>query len=151
MKYATENLNGSRIFFNFMATNVPLSIVLKMEALEANTYVERLRKMTKSLAREVARLELLQQVKQETSFELNEQQREFFLQQEIRNIKRELGTDEGGDVAVIPRVAELHDIDLPGRAHHHEAVNEIALVTLHPHHTGKTQQLVEFQFGFLGF
>ena len=99
MKYATENLNGSRIFFNFMATNVPLSIVLKMEALEANTYVERLRKMTKSLAREVARLELLQQVKQETSFELNEQQREFFLQQEIRNIKRELGTDEGGDVA----------------------------------------------------
>lgn len=99
LKYATENLDSSRLFFNFMATNIPLAVTSKMEALEAGSYVERLKKLTKSLAGEVARLELLQQVRQQTSIELNEQQREYFLQQEIRHIKRELGTGEEGDVA----------------------------------------------------
>ncbi len=99
VKYAYDNMDNSPFFFNYMVTCLPLSLEKKMEALASDSHLTRVRIMTQCLAEEVSKLELLHKIKEETSFTLNEQQKEYFLQQEIRSIKRELGADENSDVA----------------------------------------------------
>ena len=63
--------------------------------LEANSMNERIMISLKVLNKEMQLLELKKQIRTKTREDLDEQQREYFLQQQIKNIKEELGNGEG--------------------------------------------------------
>ena len=63
--------------------------------LAANSLMERVISTLKVLNKESQLLQLKQDIRTKTREEIDEQQREYFLQQQIKNLKEELGNGEG--------------------------------------------------------
>lgn len=80
---------------NFVCTNYPFSIKNKVELIGENTDLGRASLLLKLLNYEIHLAQIRQEVEAKTQADLNRQQRDFFLNQEIRNLQAELGnTDE---------------------------------------------------------
>lgn len=98
LKFAYENMKGSHLLFNFIMSNIPISVSKKMHVLVISDPVEQMRKGIATLNVELKRIKLLGDIKEQTMADLSQQQREYYLQQELRNINKELGTDETGEM-----------------------------------------------------
>lgn len=99
-----RNLTNNVMFTNFVSTNLPLSVKDKMRLLEYSDLKERIIELLKVENREIQLQQLKNQIHQKTREDLDEQQKEYFLQQQMRNIKEELGGSEGS-----PEKKELMD------------------------------------------
>lgn len=94
-QFALNNIQNNILSINYMCTNLPFTNEDKMSMLEANSMNERIMISLKVLNKEMQLLELKKQIRTKTREDLDEQQREYFLQQQIKNIKEELGNGEG--------------------------------------------------------
>lgn len=94
-QFALNNIQNNILSINYMCTNMPFTNEDKMSMLEANSMNERIMISLKVLNKEMQLLELKKQIRTKTREDLDEQQREYFLQQQIKNIKEELGNGEG--------------------------------------------------------
>ncbi len=90
-----KNLTNNIMFTNFVCTNLPLSVKDKMRLLELGNLKERIIELLKIENREIQLQQLKNQIHQKTREDLDEQQKEYFLQQQMRNIKEELGGSDG--------------------------------------------------------
>ncbi|MBM6993423.1 MAG: endopeptidase La [Prevotella sp.] len=99
-----KNLTNPIMFTNFVCTNLPLSVKDKIKLLEYNNLKERIIELLKIENREIQLQQLKNQIHQKTREDLDEQQKEYFLQQQMKNIKEELGGNEGS-----PEKAELQE------------------------------------------
>lgn len=80
---------------NFVCTNYPFNIENKAHLIAESTDLGRASMLLKFLNYEVQLMQIRQEVEAKTQADLNRQQRDFFLNQEIRNLQAELGnTDE---------------------------------------------------------
>ena len=86
----------------FFCTNGPFSTREKVSLLEEGDVKMRALKLIKLINREIQLNQLKNEIQQKTHQELDEQQREYFLHQQIKNIQEELGGDERS-----PEKAEL--------------------------------------------
>ncbi|WP_297233985.1 endopeptidase La [Prevotella sp.] len=102
--FAMQNISNNVILTNFICANLPFNTDNKAELLRKNTMKERVFGMLKILNRESQLLELKRNIRTKTREDIDEQQREYFLQQQIKNIKEELGSGEGS-----PEKKELID------------------------------------------
>ena len=93
--FALQNISNEIILTNFSATNIHISTTEKIELLEAKGIKERLFKLLRILSRELQLLDLKLNIQTKTHEDIDEQQREYFLHQQIRNIREELGGSEG--------------------------------------------------------
>ena len=94
-QFALTNISNDIIAVDFICTNLPFAIEDKMTLLEADSMYERVLRALKVLHKELQLLELKQNIRSKTREDPDEQQREYFLQQQIKNIKEELGNGEG--------------------------------------------------------
>lgn len=94
-QFALSNITQPDIFVNFVAANLPFSVEDKMQLLMTTSYKERVFLLLKILNRDIQLLTLKENIRSKTREDIDEQQREYFLQQQIRNIKEELGNGEG--------------------------------------------------------
>ncbi len=94
-QFALQNITNDTIALNFICTNLPLEVNDKVNLLACPTIKDRLFELLKVLNREIQLLDLKQDIRIKTREDLDEQQREYFLQQQIKNIKEELGGGEG--------------------------------------------------------
>lgn len=92
---AINNIHNDILTLNFICTNMPFSIEDKIDMLSTQLIHDRVIKALKTINREIQLLELKQEIRSKTREDLDEQQREYFLQQQIKNIKEELGNGEG--------------------------------------------------------
>ena len=92
---AISNIHNNILALNYICTNMPFGISDKIEMLKAKLIHDRVIKALKVMNRDMQLLELKQEIRTKTREELDEQQREYFLQQQIKNIKEELGNGEG--------------------------------------------------------
>lgn len=79
------------MLINFCCTNLPVSSNEKQELLEILSDKDRAYKLLITLNREVQMLEMKASIQMKTREELNHQQKEYFLQQQLRTIQDELG------------------------------------------------------------
>ena len=70
---------------------MPFPVTDKIQMLEENSIKDRLFSLMKVLNREIQFQHLRQDIRSKTREDLDEQQREYFLHQQIKNIKEELG------------------------------------------------------------
>ena len=98
LKFAFENMKGSWMLFNFMMSNLPLKVQDKMSVLQICNPLSQMHEGIKLLNIELKRIKLIGKIQEQTMADLSRQQREYYLQQEIRNINKELGTDENADI-----------------------------------------------------
>ena len=93
--FAMNNIKNNYLVVDYICTNMPFSIPDKVNLLESESFVERTLVALKCLDKELQLLELKQDIRSKTRQEIDEQQREYFLQQQIKNIREELGNGDG--------------------------------------------------------
>ncbi len=93
-QFALRNISNPVILLNFICTSFPFDIEEKIKLLAENSRKDRVFKMLRILHRESQLLELKHDIRTKTREDIDEQQREYFLQQQIKNIKEELGNGD---------------------------------------------------------
>lgn len=88
-----RNIENPAFLIHFISSNLSADLKEKQELLETNQIRERADKLMKMLQRELQFAELKNKVTTKTKVELDKQQREYFLQQQMKSIKEELGGD----------------------------------------------------------
>ena len=94
-QFALTNISNHIILVNFTSSNLPIAIADKIRLLECKSVKDRVFELLKVLHKEMQLLQLKQNIRTKTREDIDEQQREYFLQQQIKNIKEELGNGEG--------------------------------------------------------
>ncbi len=94
-QFALTNMTNNVVTVNFVSSNMPFGINDKIELLRCPSTKERVFALLKVIHKEMQLVELKQNIRIRTREDIDEQQREYFLQQQIKNIKEELGNGEG--------------------------------------------------------
>ena len=89
--FALKNINNGIFIVNYICTNLPFEIREKIQLLQENSLQERAIHLLSILNREVQLSELKQNIQMRTKEEIDQQQREYFLMQQMKNIQDELG------------------------------------------------------------
>ncbi|MDF2833900.1 endopeptidase La [Chryseobacterium indoltheticum] len=96
--FAIKNINNNEDLLNFVSTNANFPYLEKQKLLEEKSLMERAKKCYEMMHEDFRKLELRNQIHQKTSKDLDKQQREYFLNQQIRTIQDELGGGPESDV-----------------------------------------------------
>ena len=99
--FAVRNIANRIFLVNFVCTNLPFPIEEKVELLHIADLKERTLKLISILNRECQFASLKASIQHRTREEIDQQQKEYFLQQQIRNLQDELGENENEDVREI--------------------------------------------------
>ena len=94
-QFALSNISNDVIAADFVCSNLPFSLEDKISLITTSSIKERVIGVLRVMHKEMQLLELKQNIRSKTREDLDEQQREYFLQQQIKNIKEELGNGEG--------------------------------------------------------
>lgn len=94
-EFAIKNIDNPMISLGFICANMPFSITDKMSLLTENSIKERAYKLLKILNRDMQLMHIKQDIRTKTREDIDRQQRDYFLQQQLKNIKEELGSGEG--------------------------------------------------------
>lgn len=93
-----SNMNNAQDTMAFVGTNINFDIEQKQRLLEEKNLHKRAEKLNEILSETKLKLELKYQIQQKTSKELDKNQREYFLNQQIRTIQEELGGGIENDI-----------------------------------------------------
>src|SRR5688500_3709583 len=88
-----KNIENPSFLIHFISSNLNTELVEKQKLLELNHIQKRADLLMQLLQRELQFAELKNKVTTKTKTELDKQQREYFLQQQLKSIKEELGGD----------------------------------------------------------
>ena len=88
-----KNIENPSFLINFVSSNLNSDISEKQRLLEINDIKERSEELMQILQKELQFAELKNKVTNKTRTELDKQQRDYFLQQQLKSIKDELGGD----------------------------------------------------------
>ncbi|MBP7345893.1 MAG: endopeptidase La [Sediminibacterium sp.] len=102
-----KNIENPAFLINFVSSNLNSDLQEKQQLLEINDVNERAIKLVHILQRELQFAELKDKVTNKTRTELDKQQRDYFLQQQLKSIKEELGGDTNErEIAEMKKKAE---------------------------------------------
>lgn len=88
-----KNIENPSFLIHFVSSNMNSELAEKQSLLEINDTHERAEKLIQILQRELQFAELKDKVTSKTRTEIDKQQRDYFLQQQLKSIKEELGGD----------------------------------------------------------
>ncbi len=96
--FAIKNIDSKRGIINFICSNMELSDEDRQTLLEAPGLLARSRKLLEILIREQQLAELKNEIQGRVKNELDKQQRDYYLQQQMRTIQEELGEGADGEI-----------------------------------------------------
>ncbi len=96
--FAIKNLDSSRAIINFICTNMELSDDDRQHLLEAPGLLARARRLLEILVREQQLAEIKNDIQSKVKQDIDKQQRDYYLQQQMRVIQDELGDSVDADV-----------------------------------------------------
>ena len=89
--FAIRNIESHTFLINFISSNSNLDVGKKQELLEIADHKERATRVLEHLSKELQMLELKNQIQSKVRTDIDKQQREYFLNQQLRTIQEELG------------------------------------------------------------
>jgi ATP-dependent Lon protease len=101
-----KNIENPAFLIHFVAGNMNTELHEKQRILALDDIKARAEELTRLLHRELQFAQLKEQVTTKTRTEIDKQQRDYFLQQQLKSIKEELGTDNVAEIAQMRRKAE---------------------------------------------
>ncbi|MBR5850779.1 MAG: endopeptidase La [Alistipes sp.] len=104
--FAIKNIDSKRGMINFVCSNMELADEDRQALLEAPGLLARARKLLEILIREQQLAELKNQIQERVKQEIDKQQRDYYLQQQMRTIQDELGEGSNGDIERLREAAE---------------------------------------------
>lgn len=91
--FAIRNINNNVMALNFICSNMPFSTKEKIKLLGVETIKERLFNAMKALNREINLQKIKTDIRNKTREDIDEQQKNYFLQQQIKNLQAEIGNE----------------------------------------------------------
>lgn len=95
VEYGFRNISNDVVRVNYTCSNLPLSIADKAKLLEEGNIKQRLFELLKDMSRQIQLMNLMLDIRMKTHEDLDTQQRNYFLHQQIKNIRQELGDSDG--------------------------------------------------------
>jgi ATP-dependent Lon protease len=92
-KIVLNNINTIKFLANFITSNLNIELPQKQQILETNDAHERVQQVLKYLHMELQLQELKANIHNKTRTDIDKQQRDYFLNQQLRAIQEELGGD----------------------------------------------------------
>ena len=89
--FAIKNIESKPFLINFVSSNMNLEVKDKQALLSMNILKERALETLRFMNVELQKLELKNDIQSKVRFDLDQQQREYFLNQQIKTIQEELG------------------------------------------------------------
>ena len=89
--FAIKNIESQSFLINFVTSNMSLSVEEKQKLLSINSLKERALETLRYMNTELQKLELKNDIQSKVRFDLDQQQREYFLHQQMKTIQEELG------------------------------------------------------------
>ena len=89
--FAIRNIESTSFLINFISSNMNATVLEKQGVLEIDELKERATAILKYLNIDLQRLTLRNEVQSKTRIDIDQQQREYFLHQQMRTIQEELG------------------------------------------------------------
>jgi ATP-dependent Lon protease len=90
---AIKNINGLSFLTNFISSNMKTGVQEKQALLEVADLEERARRVLEHLGKELQMLEMKNEIQKKVHTDISKQQREYFLQQQMKQIQEELGAN----------------------------------------------------------
>ncbi len=91
--FAIKNIESPTFLINFIASNMKAGVTIKQSLLEIPELTQRANVLLEHLTKELQLLELKNDIQSKVRTDLDQQQREYFLNQQIKQIQEELGGD----------------------------------------------------------
>ncbi|MDV6170036.1 endopeptidase La [Flavobacterium sp. DG1-102-2] len=89
--FAIKNIESSSFLVNFVSSNMNLTVQEKQDLLATHDLKERALETLRYMNLELQKLELKNDIQSKVRFDLDQQQREYFLHQQMKTIQEELG------------------------------------------------------------
>jgi ATP-dependent Lon protease len=89
--FAIQNIQSNSFLINFVSSNLNLSVEEKQDLLEINSLKDRALATLKYMDMELQKLELKNVIHSKVRTDMDQQQREYFLHQQMKTIQEELG------------------------------------------------------------
>ena len=89
--FAIKNIESDSFLVNFVSSNMNLSVEEKQKLLEINDLKERALSTLRYMNTELQKLELKNNIQSKVQSDMSQQQREYFLHQQMKTIQEELG------------------------------------------------------------
>lgn len=89
--FAIKNIESNSFLINFVSSNMNLMVKEKQDLLATNDLKERALETLRFMNLELQKLELKNDIQSKVRFDLDQQQREYFLHQQMKTIQEELG------------------------------------------------------------
>lgn len=109
--FAIRGIHNPFYFVNYVATNLPISIDDKTLLLDESNMAERTMSLLHLIERELRYFELRNTIEERTRGDLDRQQREVYLQTQLRNIQTELSGGDNPDTQKL--TARANEIKMP--------------------------------------
>jgi len=127
-----QNMDDAQRLVDTMSAFIQQSPQVKQRLIEAPSIIEQLDELAALLATELEILEIKNQLDGEVRDRIHKSQREFFLQEQMRVIKQELGELEDTPENLGGLAQQIADAKMPKEAHE-KAMNELdKLQQMHP-------------------
>ena len=89
--FAIKNIESNSFLINFVSSNMSLDVTEKQKLLEVNDLQERAMQTLRHMNTEMQKLELKNDIQSRVHNDMSQQQREYFLHQQMKTIQEELG------------------------------------------------------------
>ncbi|MFC2015994.1 endopeptidase La, partial [Chloroflexota bacterium] len=122
---AAINLDDPRQLLYFIATNIRMEIPDAQAILEIDSVQEKLLKLTTIITKELEVLELGRKIQTEAQSEMEKMQRDYFLREQLKAIKKELGEEDEQTVEVEEYRSKIAQAGMPEEAEK-EALRELS-------------------------
>jgi len=113
LKVVVMNIDDPGRLADLIATNLDIDVAEKQAILEETSPRKRLQFLSKIVIRELDVLELGQQLQSKVRKSIDKDQREYYLRQQLKAIRRELGDEEEGSVELEELRQRLDAAELP--------------------------------------
>jgi len=125
-----RNIENPSFLIHFVSSNLNSTIVEKQKLLEIHNIKARAEVLMNLLQTELQYAELKNKVTNKTRAELDKQQKDYFLQQQLKAIKEELGGDNFAEVKEMQKKAELKKWPSTAKEMFHKGIEK--LERMHP-------------------
>ncbi len=109
--FAIKNIKSDSFLINFVSSNMNLDVDEKQALLEMNHLKDRALETLRFMNIEFQKLELKNDIQSKVQSDLNQQQREYFLNQQLKTIQEELGGGNAEEIEEMKKRAKAKKWD----------------------------------------
>ena len=112
-----EKVDSPHKLVNMISSNIPIKVEKKIELLSQVDIRQRLENLATTLAMETQVLEIQQSISSKVRKKIQKTQKEYFLQEQLKEIHKELGSDKDDPTGVKDLETKLKGKNLPSEVH----------------------------------